>query len=385
MATALKEDYISLQKKIAHFAEQHIAKRDELHSMDSFPQDIWSKMGEEKLLGLSLPVEYGGLGGSYLSTAVAGETLMRRGHNMGICISWLTHLSVSRFLIMGFGDDRQHDMYLRGLASGKITASIAVSEPGRGAHPKHLETAGYRQGDSYILNGEKSYLTNGPMADLFVVVASTRVEGDQKRFTAFLVSKDLDGLSITEPMKFDFFRPSPHGGIVLSNCTVFSSDILGREGSAYEDMVKPFRELEDALMMGLVVGGMERQLELLLDLAAKQCVDPTDKLKEDVGELQSIIHTLRIMAYEAASMLDSSIQHPEFPSLPISFRRFSKRFQELFELLINREGIEENTELALSTNDLVHGMDMGKKVALIKQKNVGEKLLSGKELNEIAP
>ena len=385
MATALKKELISLQRKVAYFAGQYLSVRDDLHSMNEFPRDIWNKMGEENLLGMNLPVEYGGLGGNSLSMAVAGETLTRRGHNMGIVISWLIHHIVSRFLIMDFGNKIQHDMYLNSLARGKITASIAVSEPGRGAHPKHLKTSAHRQGDFYVLDGEKSYLTNGPIADLFIVVALTGDEGKQKRFTAFLVPKGTVGLFMTEPMKLDFFRPSPHGGIILSNCSIPESNILGEEGSAYKDMVKPFRDLEDTLMMGPLVGGIERQVELLLNLIGKQYIEPTDELKKDLGELQSIIHTLRIVAYEAASILDSPDQHPEFPSLLISFRNLSREFQSLFELLINKAEIEKDTNLYHITNDLIHGIDMAKNVALIKQKRIGEKLLSGKESDEFAP
>lgn len=384
MATALTEEIVDIRRDVARFAEQYIANREDLYSMDGFPYDIWGGMGERGLLGLSLPVEYGGLGGSYLSIAVAGEALMQRGHNRGIVLSWLIHHAISRFLIMGFGNKRHHDAYLKDLASGKITASFAVSEPGRGANPKHLETSAHRQDSSYVLEGEKAYLTNGPIADLFIVVAATGNEDGRKRFTAFIVPKDTPGLSMTEPMKLGFFRPSPHGGIILSDCSVPMSSVLGEEGSAYEDMVKPFREVEDALMMGPLVGGMGRQIELLLDHISKQHVKPTDELKKDLGEAQSVIHTLRIVAYEAVSMLDSPIRHPEFRSLSVAFRNLSSQFQSLFGLVADRIGLEENTELNHMTNDLVRGADMGKNIALLNQKKLGERLLSGKEFDEIA-
>ena len=385
MATALKKDLVHLQKKVARFARQYIAGRDDLHSMNGFPHDIWDKMGNEKLLGISLPEEYEGLGGDYLSIVVAGEALTRTGHNMGIAISWLIHNAVSRFIIMGFGDKRQYDIYLKGLATGKITASIAVSEPGRGAHPKYLETSAYRRGDFYMLTGEKSYLTNGPIADLFIVVASTEVDGERKRFTAFIVPKDTTGLSMTEPIKLDFFRPAPHGGIVLSQCSIPASSIIGEEGSAYEKMIKPFREVEDALMMGLLVGGMARQFDLLLNLIGNQGVDPQEELKKCMGEMQSTLHALRIMAYEAASMLDSSIEHIEFLPLLISFRNILQQSNNLFKVIISMAGIEEDTDLHRITNDMAHSMDMAKNVNLIKQKKIGKRLLTEKGSDEFAP
>ena len=384
MATALKKEQIHLQKRMACFAEQYIAPRDDLISTDEFPHDIWKKMGEEKLLGLGLSKEYGGLGGNCLSIVVAGEALTRRGHNMGIAVSWLLHNAVSRFMIMGFGNQKQRDTYLSSLAVGETIPSIAVSEPGRGAHPKNLDTSGQISGDCYVLKGEKTYLTNGPIADLFIVVAVTGMAGGRKRFTAFLVPKDTEGLSLTEPMKLDFLRPAPHGGIVLSHCSVPRSNILGREGSAYEEMVKPFREQEDVLMLGPMVGYMEWQLELLPNLIEKYCVESTDDVKKDLGELQSIVHTLRIITYEAASMLDSFDEHPELISLLISFRSLTKVFQSLLESFIKRTGIEQDTHLQSIINEFAYSVNMGKNVALIKQKKMGEMLLSRKEDDEFA-
>ncbi|MDY6854990.1 MAG: acyl-CoA dehydrogenase family protein [Thermodesulfobacteriota bacterium] len=384
MATALKGELSHLKEEMARFAKQHIASRDDLHALDAFPRDIWGKMGEENLLGINLPKEYGGRGGNSLSLAVAGEILTQKGHNLGIAVSWLIHHVVSRFLIMDFGDNRQHEMYLNRLASGRITPSIAVSEPKRGTHPKYIETSANRQGDSFVLNGEKTYLTNGPIADLFIVIGITEVSEGKKRFTAFIVPKETEGLSLTEPMKLDFFRPAPHGGIVLSRCLVPASNILGKEGFAYEKMVKPFRDMEDALMMGPMIGGIESQFEVLLSLIVKQGIDKTDDLKKDLGRLQSIIHTLRIIAYEGASMVDSPVKHPEFLSLLVSFRHLSRQFQDLFELLVDSAGIEYNTALHRITNDMVHGIGIGKNIAQLKLKKIGEKRLSGKESDELA-
>lgn len=379
----MNEELKVLQENVACFAQRHIGCRHDLLSMDGFPYDIWTKLGDEKLLGLGISKEYGGLGGNYLSIAVAGEALIRNGRNMGIGLSWLTHHAVSRFLILGFGTKEQQEKYLHKLARGVITASIAVSEPGRGAHPKYLEASAYRWGDSYVLKGGKTYLTNGPIADLFIVVVSTGEDEKRKRFTAFIVPKDTEGLSVNEPMKLDFFRPAPHGGITLSDCIVPASNILGKECSAYDDMVKPFGEVEDVLMMGLMVGGMEWQLELFLGLVAEQGIDSSSyELKRDLGELQSIVDTLRIIAYESASMLDGSVKHAELISLLICFRNLSRQFQDLLERRIEREKIGEESELHSLTKELSLGMRMGDKGISIKQGKLGEMLLTGKDAYE---
>lgn len=375
MASAINKKLSILKEKVAIFSGQELACRQDLHSMDIFPLDIWRKMGRESLLGLSLPARYGGLGENYLAMTITGETLVARGHNMGLMLSWLTHLMVARFLILGFGNKSQRDEFLPKLAGGQITASIAASEPGAGAHPKHLKTTAFPQGDDYVLNGEKTYLTNGPIADLFVVFALTGDDGARKSFTAFLVPRDTAGLTVTNQMKVGFLRPSPHSGIKLKNCSVPASNILGKKDVAYEDMVKPFRELEDVLLMGPIVGGLTWQLEIVLDLVRKQCISLNHKLKEDLGQLQSLAHSLRILAYEAAAMLDSKRNHPEFISILLAFRPLFQDTQSFLTHFIAKWGIKGGIDLDHITDDLCRTIEIGKNVAKIKQRRLGEHLL----------
>ena len=380
MATAITEELGLLHEKVARFAQEHIACRDDLHSIHSFPLDIWQRMGKEDLLGVALPATYGGLGHDYLAMAITGETLVSQGHNMGIALSWLLHLLVARSLVLQFGNKDQQEEFLPRMARGQVTASIAASEPGTGAHPKYLKTTAIEKGNAYLLNGKKTYLTNGPLADLFVVIAVTGEDAGQKRFTAFLVPRESPGLIVNTPMDLDFLRPSPHCGIRLEDCPVPATHILGEKDSAYQDMVKPFRELEDVLMMGPVVGAMTRQLELLVDLARTQKSLITDELQEGLGRFQSLIHCLRIISYEAATMLDSPITHPEFLSLVLASRSLSRDAQSIVSRFITESGLNKNGDLDHLTRDIRHTMNIAENVARIKQKRLGQGLFSEKEL-----
>jgi len=383
MATAITKKLGLFQEKVARFAVRELACRNDLHSIDRFPFDIWEKMGQQDLLGLTIPRRHGGLGENYLAMAIAGETLVSHGHNMGIVLSWLLHLAVGRFLICGFGNKDQREKFLPRIARGEMTASIAASEPGAGAHPKYLKTSAITQGNMYLLNGEKTYLTNGPIADLFVVIAVTGEEAGQKRFTAFLVPKDAPGLTVSTPMKLNFLRPSPHCAITLQNCPMPASAVLGIRGSAYQDMVRPFRELEDVLMMGPVVGGMKRQLELIVELVQRQKISLTDELKKDLGQLQSLIHCLKIISYEAAAMLDSAEIHSEFLSLLLTSRSLSRNAQSTVRRFITASGLKENDDMDRLTHDIRHTMDIAENIARIKQKKLGESLFLREETYEI--
>jgi alkylation response protein AidB-like acyl-CoA dehydrogenase len=384
MATLINERMKSLEEKISRFAKDTIAGRNDLHVMEDFPFDIWQKMAVKRLLGLGIPEEYGGLGENYLAIAIAGEAMVRSGHNMGIALSWLIHHMTSRLFIAGAGTENQKEKYLPDMARGKITASVAISEPDVGAHPKHLKTTAEGREGFFILNGEKSYLTNGPIANLFIVIAITGIEDGRKRFTAFLVPAETKGLQRTEPIRFPFLRPSPHGGIMLQNCSLPSSNILGNQGTAYEEMVIPFREYEDVLLMGPASGAMQGQIELLVELIRKQGVSSlNDNLKADLGELQSLADTLRIIAYESANMLESGTGHHELLSLSLSFRSISKNFQDKFALVKTRASIESTETLDFLTNDLVSMLPIAKNISSIKQRKLGETLISGRRKNEI--
>jgi alkylation response protein AidB-like acyl-CoA dehydrogenase len=373
MAMHLDAEREKRQQQIDRFTEMEAAFG--MNGTDAFPVALWRKMGEAGLLGLGIPAAYGGSGGDWLSIQAAGEAFVRRSNNLGMAFSWLIHLIVCRFAVFGFGTNQQIDQWLPRLAAGEITPSLAISEPGTGAHPKYLRTSAVREGEDWILTGEKSFLTNGPLAGLFVVFAITAVEGDKKQFTAFLVPRETPGLSLTDPLKLDFLKPSPHCGIRLEACRISSDQVLGNQGDAFERISKPFRDLEDVMLMGPVAGGMQVQMAALPVLITGQGIGPTDDLKTAIGELQVRLDALRILAYEAAAMLDSGSHHPEFSSLLLSFRSGAGQFQSRLAQVLDQSGIKTDPAWATLAKDLTMTLGVAGHVALIKQKKIGEAIL----------
>jgi alkylation response protein AidB-like acyl-CoA dehydrogenase len=373
VAMHLDEERVKRQQQIDRFVKTEAASS--LNGTDAFPVALWRKMGEAGLLGLGIPAAYGGSGGDWLSIQAAGEAFVRRSNNLGMALSWLIHLIVCRFAVFGFGTNQQIGQWLPRLAAGEITPSLAISEPGTGAHPKYLRTSAVREGEDWILTGEKSFLTNGPLAGLFVVFAITAVEGNKKQFTAFLVPRETPGLSLTDPLKLDFLKPSPHCGIRLEACRISSEQVLGNQGDAFERISKPFRDLEDVMLMGPVAGGMQAQMAALPLLIAGQGIGPTDDLKTAIGELQFRLDTLRIIAYEAAAMIDGGHSHPEFPSLLLSFRSLAGQFQSRLAQVIEQAGIQTDPAWAILAKDLTMTLGVAGHVALIKQRKIGEAIL----------
>ena len=174
-----------MSQDMAAFAMQHVAGRHDLARVKSVPADLWQSFGEAGLFGIGLPEAHGGRGGGYQEIAAAARTLAAMGGSLGLTISFLLQCLLPRFFILGFADKSQQRTLLPELASGEITISVAISEPEVGAHPKRLTTSARSAGTEYVIDGRKHWLTNGPMADLFIVLAITAEEVARKRFSTF--------------------------------------------------------------------------------------------------------------------------------------------------------------------------------------------------------
>ncbi|HBA43687.1 MAG TPA: acyl-CoA dehydrogenase, partial [Alphaproteobacteria bacterium] len=241
---------------IATFAREQIAGRRALYDETAeFPHALWQAMGDAGILGLGVPREYGGGGADYRTLILAGEALVQGGRNLGLAIAWLSHTLISRLIIYGQGNKAQRQQFLPALAAGRLTPSVAISEPDAGAHPKRLTSRAERGDTHWRLSGEKAWLTNGPIAGLYVVLAISDVIAGRKQFSAFLVPRETAGLTQTQAGAVDFLRPARHGGLRLDNCAVPLENLLGPEGTAFETISKPLREAEDAVALGTALGG----------------------------------------------------------------------------------------------------------------------------------
>lgn len=372
MTSFLTDNIKIITDQVATFAIENIAQLGDLHKSDEFPLKLWEEMGAAGLLAVGIPTKYGGSGGSALTISIAGHELVKNGNNIGIGLSWLIHQLSAHFIINKFGTEEQKDTYLPKLATGEMTTCFAVSEPNTGAHPKHLKTVSEELSDGYTLNGEKTYLTNGPIADLFIVIAVTGIDSGKKLYSAYIVPKGTQGVEIAEPIKLPFFRPSPHGGIILTDCSVPKNALIGNRDTMYDDLVLPFRDIEDALMMGLVTGALEKQFILLTELLRNNNIELEDSLKMEVGKLKTMLDVSKYISYEAARIVDSSMKHPEKTSLLLYFRNLARDYHVQIEIILKLTKLEKNGLLETLTNELAASARLGSNVVKIKQMRLGE-------------
>ncbi|MDO9263842.1 MAG: acyl-CoA dehydrogenase family protein, partial [Desulfosalsimonadaceae bacterium] len=299
-------------EEIAHrfrkFAVRHILPYPDLHQQTRFPESLWEEMQRHHLFGIGIDPAYRGQtdrqtehpAGPYRLLSIAGNAMAENGGNLGVCLSWLIHELTTFWLVQSAGTEDQQTAWLPRLAQGESTACLAVSEPGVGAHPKHLAATAEAVSGGFVLNGEKTYLTNAPLADLFIVVAVTGTVDGKKQFTAFLTPKSTPGLTLSPPLEFPFLRPSPHGGIVLKDCMVGSGQILGTFGQAYADLVLPFRTVEDTLMMGPIAGGLAGLLQYLITQLTHHRIIPDESLITTAARLHCATQALTAIAGTAA-------------------------------------------------------------------------------------
>jgi acyl-CoA dehydrogenase len=362
---------------ISRFAIEHVASRADLQTAQDFPQDIWQKMGEAGFFQIGIAKDFGGSGGGFRQLTEAGEVFVRSGYNMGLALSWLYQQIIAINLISGFGTEKQRGKYLPLMAQGKLIASFAVSEPKHGARPKFLTTTAVPDGKCYKLNGEKTYLTNGPVAGLFIVVAITGGEKEQKKFSAFLVADSNDGVNVSPQMKLDFLKHSPHGGIKLRECRVPASSMLGEKDTAYTNIVIPFSDVENIVMMGAATGGMGAELmDVILEID-KRRINDNKSLQSEIGELDSLLETMRAVAREAAQKLDQ--QDNTAVPLTLIFDELAEGFQSRISAVVKKWELKTKVHYNILQTDLNILRMLGKKNITGKKTKLGDELLHGKK------
>lgn len=220
-------------------------------------RDLWRAMGREGFLGVTVPGRLGGSGGGAEELARLLSEFTYQGCDLGLTLSWVTHLALCEKSIETFGTDRQKREYLPRLASGEWIGAAAVSEPKTGAHPGGLRTTARRTSTGYMLDGTKMFVTDGPVADLFVVVAVTDESEGRSELTAFLVEADLPGVS-ARPMDLNFLKTSPHGEITFDGVEVGEDAVLGKLGEGHSGVSRTAFARERSMVLTAFPGLFSR-------------------------------------------------------------------------------------------------------------------------------
>ena len=218
-----------IRSSVESFAQAEIAPRaEEIDASNEFPRDLWPRMGELGLLGLTVEEEAGGSGLGYLEHCVAMEEVSRASASVGLSYGAHSNLCVNQIRLNG--SDAQRQRYLPKLISGENVGALAMSEPGAGSDVVGMRTRAERRGDRYVLNGSKMWITNGPDAEVLVVYAKTDPEAGSRGITAFLIEKGMAGFSTAQKLDKLGMRGSNTSELVFEDCEVPAENVVGDVG-----------------------------------------------------------------------------------------------------------------------------------------------------------
>ncbi|WP_377520666.1 acyl-CoA dehydrogenase [Priestia megaterium] len=227
----LSEEHEMIRKMVRDFAKNEVAptaaQRDE---EERFDRGIFTQMADLGLTGIPWPEQYGGIGSDYLAYCIAIEELSRVCASTGVTLS--AHTSLAGWPIYTFGTEEQKQKYLKPMATGEKIGAYGLTEPSAGSDAGGMRTLAVKDGEDYILNGSKIFITNGGEADIYVVFA--RIDPNEKRTSAFIIEKDMPGFSVGKKEKKLGIRSSPTTEIIFEDCRVPKENLLGNEGEGFK-------------------------------------------------------------------------------------------------------------------------------------------------------
>ncbi len=275
----LGEDIDMLRDSIAAFAANEIAPRAAAIDRDNlFPMDLWQKMGDLGILGITVPEEYGGAGMGYLAHVVAMEEISRASGAVGLSYGAHSNLCVNQLKLNG--SDAQKRKYLPKLLSGEHVGALAMSEPGSGSDVVSMKLRADLKGDHYVLNGTKMWITNGPDADTLVVYAKTDLGLGSRGITVFIVEKGMKGFSTAQKLDKLGMRGSNTCELVFQDCEVPVENVMREVGQGVKVLMSGL-DYERAVLAGGSVGLMAACLDVVLPY-----VHERKQFGQSIGEFQ---------------------------------------------------------------------------------------------------
>ena len=303
----LGEDIDALRDVVQQFAAKEIAPRAaEIDSSDEFPMDLWQKMGDLGLHGITVPEEYGGSNMGYVAHMVAMEEISRA--SASVALSYGAHSNLCINQIKRNGSEEQKQKYLPKLISGEFIGALAMSETGAGSDVVSMKLKAEEKGGSYILNGSKMWITNGPDADVMVVYAKTNPEMGAKGMTAFIVEKGMAGFGTAQKLDKLGMRGSHTGEMTFDNVEVPKENILGGLNEGVKVLMSGL-DYERAVLAAGPIGIMQAVMDNVVPYIHDrkqfgQAIGEFQLIQGKVADMYTILQAGRSFLYTVGKNLD---------------------------------------------------------------------------------
>lgn len=307
----LGEELNMLRDVVYKFAQAEIAPRAaEIDRDNNFPADLWRKMGELGILGITVSEEYGGSAMGYLAHVVAMEEISRASAAVGLSYGAHSNLCVNQIFKNGSEDQKRR--YLPKLCSGEHVGALAMSEPGAGSDVVSMSLKAERRGDVFVLNGNKMWITNGPDADTYVIYAKTDLSAGSRGITAFLVERSFPGFSQAQKLDKLGMRGSNTCELIFEDCEVPVDNILGDEGAGVRVLMSGL-DFERTVLSGGPVGIMQACLDVVLPYVHErkqfgQAIGEFQLMQGKLADMYAVLNASRAYLYAVARACDRGLE-----------------------------------------------------------------------------
>ncbi|MCK0152355.1 isovaleryl-CoA dehydrogenase [Alcanivorax sp. S6407] len=303
----LDETLVALRDSVRQFAQKEIAPiAAEVDQSNQFPLEMWKKLGDLGVLGVTVSEEYGGADMGYLAHTLVMEEISRASASIGLSYGAHSNLCVNQIYLNG--NDAQKAKYLPGLVSGDQIGALAMSEPGAGSDVVSMGLRADRKGDHYVLNGNKMWITNGPDAHTYVIYAKTDTSAGHKGITAFIVERDFPGFSRAQKLDKLGMRGSNTCELVFEDCQVPAENILGQENQGVKVLMSGL-DYERTVLSGGCTGIMQACMDVVVPYVHErkqfgQAIGEFQLMQGKLADMYVTLNASRSYLYNVAKACD---------------------------------------------------------------------------------